>query len=127
MEQQSPPAAELPPHALLALQRSAGNHAVTRMVQRQEAPGRAAGVGEAVQEGVDTVTEMGNAAMRGGEMLWTLDDEGAYFGRELIAWRVAGMGKDFVTDENDHLWNVFMRDRPEIQEAMLPVLEDIAR
>ena len=130
-----PPAADFTPHALLALQRSAGNHAVTQLLQRQEAeaeaPGRLAGVGEAVgdavESGVETATEMGNAAMRGGEMLWNLDDEGAYFGRELIAWRVAGMGKDFVTDENDHLWNVFMRDRPEIQRAMLPVLEDIAR
>ena len=60
-------------------------------------------------------------------MLWTVDDEGAYFARVLIAWRVVGMGGDFVTDENDHFWNVFMRDRPEIQRALLPVLEDIAR
>jgi hypothetical protein len=118
------------PHALLALQRSAGNRAVAQLVQRQEAPGRAEGIGEAVagavESGVDTVSGMGNAALRGGEMLWEVDDEGAYFARELIAWRAVGMGKDFVTSEDDYYWNVFMRDRPEIQRAMLPVLEDIA-
>jgi hypothetical protein len=121
--QPAPPAA----HALLALQRSAGNHATAQLVQRQEEPGMLDGAMETIGNAGEAVMDAGNAAGRGAEMLWNLDDEGATYGRELITWRVYGMGDPFLTTEEHVHWNRFMAGRPEIQEAMLPVMEDIAR
>jgi hypothetical protein len=94
------------PGNLLALQRAAGNRATAQLIQRQ------GGALDAIQ--------------RGGEMYWNMDDEGAQYARELMRWRLVGLGMDFDTDEHDYEWNNFMQGRPEIQRAMLPVLESIA-
>ena len=52
---------------------------------------------------------------------------GAPFGRELFRWRVLGFGQAFVKTPAHSDWNEFMLARPEIQIALNPVLQDIAR
>ena len=105
--ERSEPAALAPTaEQVLALQRTAGNRATAQLVQRQ---------GGAL-----------DALQRGGELYWNLSDEGAPFARELMRWRLVGMGMDFDTDQGDFEWNHFMQGRPEIQLAMLGVLEQIA-
>lgn len=96
-----------PAESLLRLQRSAGNQAVQKLV---------------VQRGPL------DALHRGGEMYLRMTDAGAPFARELMRWRVIGLGQAFVKyGRADSDWNEFMLGRPEIQAALLPVFKQIAK
>jgi hypothetical protein len=106
------------PDRLRALQRSAGNRATAGLVAGP-APAAAAS-GRLVQRGVL------DAVKRGGQMYFGMSDEGAPFARELMRWRVIGLGADFTKGVGDSDWNAFMSARPEIQRAMVPVLEQLA-
>src|SRR4051812_43425167 len=53
------------PHALPALQRSAGNAAVAQLLQRRQGPGGGAGPGHSVQRHPLTVQRMGNTQSSG--------------------------------------------------------------
>jgi hypothetical protein len=55
---------------------------------------------------------------RGWEMYSGMSDEGAGFARELMRWRMLGLGADFEKFPWDGDWNQFMAARPEIQRAM---------
>jgi hypothetical protein len=92
-------------------------HELTHTVQQRQAGGTPAA---AQADFWDTVG-------RGWDLYWGLDDEGAPFARDLMEHYLLGFGTDFdVTPASDPDWNRFMLDRPEIQRAMRPVLEQIA-
>jgi hypothetical protein len=103
----SPAASSAPVDRLLQLQRSAGNQAVGHlMVQRGPL----------------------DALQRGGQMYWGMDDVGAPFAKELMRWRLLGLGQAFVKRGSaDPDWNDFMLGRPEIQAALVPVFRQIAK
>jgi len=60
-----------------------------------------------------------SALGRGYDMYTRLTDEGAPFARELMRWRLIGLGSTFVKRPSDADWNAFMSNRPEIQRAVL--------
>ncbi len=60
---------------------------------------------------------------RGWDMYTGLSDEGAYFARTLMEWRILGFGMTFRGGPE---WSVFMADRPEIQRAMASKFESLA-
>jgi hypothetical protein len=69
-----------------------------------------------------------DAVKRGGEMYLRMTDVGAPFARELMRWRLSGLGQAFVKRGSaDSDWNEFMLARPEIQAALLPVFKQIAK
>ncbi len=61
-----------------------------------------------------------SSAKRGWEMYSGLKDEGAPFARELMRWRMIGLGMKFIKRPDDRDWNNFMVTRPEIYRAMAP-------
>jgi hypothetical protein len=104
---------------VLALQRSAGNHATGRMLEG--APRLSAAPAGLVQRGAL------DAVKRGGEMYLSMNDIGAPFARELFRWRMLGLGQRFWKTPSHGDWNDFMLARPELQIALNPVLVGIAQ
>ena len=104
--------------AMLQLQHTAGNQAVVSWMD----PGRVRPKAPlAVQRGVL------HSLSKGWDMYSRLTDIGAPFARELMRWRLTGLGQPFVKRGSaDSDWNDFMLARPEIQVALQPVLKQIA-
>ena len=48
------------------------------------------------------------------------DDEGGAFARELMRWRIIGLGRDFDIGLDRLDWTVFMSGRPESKERWPP-------
>jgi len=111
------PRGPAPVPGVLGLQRAAGNRATSGLLggrgpTRAAAPVLARGP-------LDAVT-------KGGQMYFGMDDEGAPYAKELMRWRLLGGGSAFETTPADGGWNHFMQGRPEIQRALVPVLERVA-
>jgi hypothetical protein len=103
--------------AALGLQRAAGNRAASAVLGGRDLTRPA---GATLSRGAF------DALKKGGQMYLGMDDAGAPFARELMRWRLVGLGAEFTKTQADGDWNRFMQDRPEIQLAMVPVLEKVA-
>lgn len=67
-----------------------------------------------------------SSMQRGWEMYSGLTDEGAPFARELMRWRIIGLGADFRKTPTDRDWNDFLIGRPEIQRDMATKFRQMA-
>lgn len=121
---------------LQALQAGGGNAAVSRLIAGAGpgTPGMLAqlsGLGQTAQPAVqrsflDTLTRGAGALSHGADVYGGMSDEGAPFARELMRWRLLGLGMDFAKTPAHGDWNTFMAARPEIQRALAPKLEQLA-
>lgn len=123
----------LEPADVLTLQRIIGNSSIQRLLSEgRQADGKAWGseesgtAREATTGRLDPVSYSASQSVvqrgwveslrRGARMYLGMNDEGASYARQLMEWRILGLGADFVRRGGD--WGRFMAARPEIQRAM---------
>jgi hypothetical protein len=63
---------------------------------------------------------------RGWDVYWGMNDEGAFFARQLMQHYLLGFGSDFENPQTSwNAWSSFMASRPEIQRAMATEFESL--